>query len=86
MQIAQTVQQLREEQGFSQARLADRAHVTLRALRNVECAKTARPRTIERIARALGLTPRELYERAARAIPLPGMRSKRQRVAVDQVG
>ena len=65
MQIAQTVQQRREEQGFSQAQLADRAHVTLRALRNVEGGKTARPRTIERVARALGLTPMELYERAA---------------------
>jgi transcriptional regulator with XRE-family HTH domain len=65
MQIAQTVRQLRTEQGFSQGQLADRAHVTLRALRNVECGSTVRPRTIERIARALGLTPMELYERAA---------------------
>ena len=65
MRIAQTVQQLRKEQGFSQAQLADRAHITLRALRNVEDGNTARPRTVEHIARALGLTPMELYERAA---------------------
>ena len=65
MRIAQTVQQLREEQGFSQPQLADRAEVTLDTLRNVESGNTARPRTIERIARALGLTPMELYERAA---------------------
>ena len=65
MSIGQTVQQLRVESGFSQAQLADRAHITLRALCNVEDGKTARPRTIERIARALGLTPMQLYERAA---------------------
>ncbi len=70
MQIAQTVQRLREEQGFSHSQLADRAGVTLRALRNVESGNTARPRTIERIARALGLTPMELYELAA-AEPSP---------------
>jgi transcriptional regulator with XRE-family HTH domain len=60
MQIAQTVQRLREEQGFSQPQLADRARVTLRALRNVETGNTARPRTIERVARALGLIPASL--------------------------
>ena len=65
IRIAYTVQQLREEQGFSQAQLADRAGVTVNALRNVESGHTARPRTIERIARALGFTPMELYERAA---------------------
>ena len=65
MSIGPTVQQLREELGFSQAELADLAHVTLRALRNLEDGNTARPRTIEHIARALGLTPMELYERAA---------------------
>jgi transcriptional regulator with XRE-family HTH domain len=70
MQIAQTVQRLREEQGLSQPQLADLAHITLRALRNVETGNTARPRTIERIARALGLTPMALYERAA-AEPTP---------------
>jgi len=60
--IAHTVQQLRQEQGFSQAQLADRAGITIGALRNVESGYTARPRTIERIARALGLTPMQLYE------------------------
>jgi hypothetical protein len=35
------------------------------ALRNVESGNKAWPRTIERIARALGLTPMQLYERAA---------------------
>ena len=39
--------------------------VTLEALRNVENGNTARPRTIERLARALGLAPMQLYERAA---------------------
>ena len=65
MTIAQTVQQLRQEQGFSQAQLASRAGVTLEALRNVENGNTARPWTIERVARALGLAPMQLYERAA---------------------
>jgi transcriptional regulator with XRE-family HTH domain len=65
MTIAQTVQQLRQEQGFSQAQLACRAGVTLEALRNVENGNKARPRTIERVARALGLAPMQLYERAA---------------------
>jgi transcriptional regulator with XRE-family HTH domain len=67
MRLAHTVRLLRQEQGFSQAQLADRAGITLEALRNVERGNTARPRTIERIARALGLTPMELYERAAAA-------------------
>jgi transcriptional regulator with XRE-family HTH domain len=65
MRIARTVRQLRQEQGFSQPQLADRAGVTLQALRNVEGGNTSRPRTIERVARALGLTPMQLYERAA---------------------
>ena len=65
MRIAQTVRQLRQEQGRSQAELANRAGITLDAFRNVETGKTARPRTIERIARALGLAPMDLYERAA---------------------
>jgi transcriptional regulator with XRE-family HTH domain len=65
MRIAHTVRQLRQEQGFSQPQLADRAGVTLQVLRNVESGNTSRPRTIERVARALGLTPMQLYERAA---------------------
>lgn len=65
MRISHTVQQLRQEHGFSQAQLAHRAGVTVNAVRNVESGHTARPRTIERIARAVGLTPMELYERAA---------------------
>jgi transcriptional regulator with XRE-family HTH domain len=65
MRIAHAVRQLRQEQGLSQAQLADRARVTLEALRNVESGNKARPRTIERVATALGLTPMQLYERAA---------------------
>ena len=67
MRMAEAVRQMRQEQGLSQAQLADRARITLQALRNLEAGNTARPRTIERIARALGLTPMELYERAAAA-------------------
>jgi ribosome-binding protein aMBF1 (putative translation factor) len=44
MSIGQTVQQLRVESGFSQAQLADRAHITLRALCNVEDGKTTHDR------------------------------------------
>jgi transcriptional regulator with XRE-family HTH domain len=66
--MAETVQQLRHEQRFSQAEFARRAGITLDAFRNVESGGTARPRTIERIARAMGLTPMELYERAAALI------------------
>jgi transcriptional regulator with XRE-family HTH domain len=65
MRIAHTVRQLRQEQGLSQPQFATLAGVTLEALRNVERGNTARPRTIERVARALGLTPMQLYERAA---------------------
>jgi transcriptional regulator with XRE-family HTH domain len=65
LRIGQTAQQLRLAHGFSQAELADRARITLDALRNLENGNTVRPRTIERVARALGLTPMELYERAA---------------------
>jgi DNA-binding transcriptional regulator YiaG len=65
MSIALTVCELRQEQGLSQPQLAARAGVTLEALRNVESGNKAWPRTIERIARALGLTPMQLYERAA---------------------
>jgi transcriptional regulator with XRE-family HTH domain len=65
MRIALTVRELRQEQGLSQPQLATLAGVTLEALRNIESGNTARPRTIERVARALGLTPMQLYERAA---------------------
>ena len=65
MRMAETVQQMRQDHGLSQAQLADRARITLEALRNVEAGNTVRPRTIERTARALGLTPMDLYERAA---------------------
>jgi transcriptional regulator with XRE-family HTH domain len=65
MRIAHTVRQLRQEQGFAQAQLAARAGVTLEALRNVESGNIPRPRTIETVARALGLTPMQVYERAA---------------------
>ena len=68
MRMAETVQQLRQEQGFAQGEFAQHAGITLDALRNVETGGTARPRTIERIARAAGLTPMELYERAAALI------------------
>jgi hypothetical protein len=37
----------------------------LQALRKVEGGNTSRSRTIERVARALGLTPMQVYERAA---------------------
>jgi transcriptional regulator with XRE-family HTH domain len=67
MRIAETVRQLRQEQGFSQTALAERARITLQALRNAEAGNTARPRTIKRIARAIGLTPMDLYERAPAA-------------------
>jgi transcriptional regulator with XRE-family HTH domain len=67
MRMAETVRQMRREQGLSQAQLADRARITFQALRNLEDGNTARPRTVERIARALGLTPMGLYERAAAA-------------------
>src|SRR5205085_1195836 len=56
----QTVQELRHARGLSQAQLAESAHITLDALRNLESGNTTRPRTIERVARALGLTPMQL--------------------------
>jgi len=65
--MGQTVQELRRAYGFSQGQLAGRARILVKTLRKVESGNTARPRTIERIARALDSTPMQLYERAAAA-------------------
>ena len=67
MRMGKTVEELRQAHGFSQGQLAGRAGILVDTLRNVESGNTAWPRTIARVARALGLTPMQLYERAAAA-------------------
>ena len=58
------LRELREDMMFSQTELAKMAGITQAAISGFELGtRTAQPRTVRRLAEALGVEPRDLIER-----------------------
>lgn len=71
--LAQRVADLRKDKGLSVQELAEKAKVDKKSLIGIQKGSRPHPRTLKRIADALGVTPRELEPDVQnRAAPLPG--------------
>lgn len=92
MAIGERVKELRESKGLQQAKLAARAGITERSLRDLENGTTKNPSTatVKGLASALGVPPEQLIgdepierpaSKARAAAPAPGPRSAREAVA-----
>ena len=55
---------LRTRALLTQSQLAERAHVHVMTVSDIECGKSARPATVVKIARALNIEPSELLDLA----------------------
>ncbi len=63
--LGEVVQQLREAQGLTQAQLAERAQVSVSIVSILEGGQSGQnpsPAILQRLARALGVTPSKLTE------------------------
>lgn len=71
--LAQNIRDLRVNNGWSVEELAERAKVDKKSLIGIQKGSRPYPRTLKRIADALGVTPRELEPDVQnRAAPVPG--------------
>lgn len=59
--VGDVVRKLREDQGWKQGAVAKRAHLHLVTISRVEAGKETKTPTIEKIARAFGMSMAELY-------------------------
>ena len=62
------LKRLREAKGWSQEALADKAIVSLKTISSLENAAPARPSTIAKVAKALGIAPAELVDQGDSAV------------------